>query len=223
MLKPNSDPQISSTQALVDLLANIAAQGTQPKEAALALRRLYELSSSKLFHFVSRIVHKPEWAEDILQDTFIKVWAQAASYDAAKAAPMTWLYTIARNTAFDVLRRNEHEKITQDINDPLFDESRIADLSQATTQANNPMHALSISQDTALLTQCFARLDGNTRQAIGMAFYHDMSHSDIAESLNKPLGTVKAWVRRGLMALNTCLGQLGYVPESNTKNVGASV
>ena len=193
-------------------LKTIAAQAQHPSDAAAALRQLYDACSPKLFAFVLRLVHKPDWAEDVLQDTFIKVWAQAASFDASKAAPMTWLSTIARNTAFDLLRRNEHDKTTVDINDPLFDESRIEPSSSQS--ANNPAKQVSLSQDAALLARCFSTLDGTTRQAIGLAFYHDLAHADIAAQLAQPLGTVKAWIRRGLTKLNTCLGQLGYVANN---------
>ena len=211
---------VKATPAMQSELHAIAQQHSQPKAAAAALRTLYEFASPKLYPYVLRIVLRPEWAEEVLQESFIKVWSQAASYNPEKAAPMTWVTTIARNTAFDLLRRSEQDRAQVDINDPLFDESRIEQAQALSASSNyaNPADQWALSQDATQLARCFAKLDAHTRQAIGLAFYQDLSHAEIAKALNEPLGTVKAWVRRGLAKLNTCLGAIGYQSSANTRS-----
>ena len=212
-------PQTSVQQHTI-WLNLIAAQAANPSAriaAANAMKLLYAAASPQLYAFIVRLVRQTDWADDVLQDTFIKVWSNAAKFDAAKAAPMTWMSTIARNTAFDLLRKAEPERANIDINDPLFDESLISPDNSSATNTSAPKSQttqLSLSQDAVLLERCFATLEGNARQAISLAFYHDLSHADIAEQLAQPLGTVKAWIRRGLGKLNTCLGGLGYIANT---------
>ena len=207
-------PQTSVQQHTI-WLNLIAAQAANPSAriaAANAMKLLYAAASPQLYAFIVRLVRQTDWADDVLQDTFIKVWSNAAKFDAAKAAPMTWMSTIARNTAFDLLRKAEPERSNIDINDPLFDENEIEQTAVSAPKSQTTQ--MSLSQDAVLLERCFATLEGNARQAISLAFYHDLSHADIAEQLAQPLGTVKAWIRRGLGKLNTCLGGLGYIANT---------
>ena len=75
--------------------------------------------------------------------------------------------------------------------------------------ARQPADALQFSQEALALAHCLQRLDGTQRQAIAMAFYHDLSHAEVASQLNLPLGTVKTWIRRGLSSLRGCMSKLG--------------
>jgi RNA polymerase sigma-70 factor (ECF subfamily) len=169
---------------------------------AAAFRSLYDAASPKLFGFALRILNKRELAEEALQESFINIWNNAASYQAGLAAPMTWMTTIVRNKAFDLLRRLDD---AVEIDADTFDKDVVAALES--TDAT-PIEALQMSGDAKALARCLSRLEGLHRQAIALAFYHDLSHSEVAEQMKQPLGTIKTWIRRGLERLRNCLSAL---------------
>ena len=183
-------------QQLRTLLAAVA------RKDAAAFRALYDATSSKLFGFALRILNKRELAEEVLQESFVSIWNNAGGYQAGLAAPMTWMTTIVRNRAFDTLRRID---AAVEIDADTFDKD-VMDALEST--APGPLDALQMGADAKALAQCFSRLEGLHRQAIALAFYHDLSHSEVAEQMKLPLGTVKTWVRRGLDRLRTCLTRL---------------
>lgn len=171
------------------------------RKDAVAFRALYDATSSKLFGFALRILIKRESAEEVLQESFVSIWNNAGSYQASLAAPMTWMTTIVRNKAFDLLRRVDH---TVEIDADTFDRD-VMDALESTDPT--PLQSLQLSADARALAICFARLEGLHRQAIAMAFYHDMSHSEVAQHMTLPIGTVKTWIRRGLERLRLCLSK----------------
>jgi len=183
-------------QQLRTLLAAVS------RKDSAAFRSLYEATSPKLFGFALRILNKKELAEEVLQESFVSIWNNAGGYQAGLAAPMTWMTTIVRNRAFDTLRRID---AAVEIDADTFDKDVMHALESTEP---GPLEALQLSADAKALAQCFSRLEGLHRQAIALAFYHDLSHSEVAEQMKLPLGTVKSWVRRGLERLRTCLTRL---------------
>lgn len=172
------------------------------RQDAEAFRSLYDSTSPKLFGFALRILIKRELAEEVLQESFVSVWNNAGSYQASLAAPMTWMTTIVRNKAFDLLRRVDH---AVEIDADHFDK----DVMDAMESADpTPIESLQLSADSKALARCFTRLESLQRQAIALAFYHDLSHSEVAEHLALPIGTVKTWIRRGLERLRLCLHKM---------------
>lgn len=175
------------------------------KQDAQAFRALYEASSPKLFGFVLRILQQRELAEEVLQESFVNIWNSAASYQSSLASPMTWMSTIVRNRAFDLLRKlnnGQHLDVSYD-SDPFETE-----LWQAMESGDaTPIEALELSQDAASLARCMSRLEGLHRQAMSLAYFHDLSHSEVAEHMQLPMGTVKTWIRRGLEKLRICLSK----------------
>lgn len=169
---------------------------------AAAFRSLYDAASPKLFGFALRILNKRELAEEALQESFVNIWNHAASYQASLAAPMTWMTTIVRNKAFDLLRRMDD---AVEIDADTFDKDVMAALESPDA---TPFEALRMSGDARALARCLSRLEGLHRQAIALAFYHDLSHSEVAEQMKLPLGTIKTWIRRGLERLRNCLSAL---------------
>jgi RNA polymerase sigma-70 factor (ECF subfamily) len=164
-----------------------------------AFAALYDATSAKLFGVALRILRREDWAEEVLQDSYVNIWNNAQSYSPALSAPMTWMTSIVRNRCLDWLRRPNPERVlapAEDGRDPLED---------IPGEDEGPLERLVRLDGTALLARCLERLEARQRQAIALAFYQGLSHSELAEHLRQPLGTVKTWVRRGLAQLKTCL------------------
>jgi RNA polymerase sigma factor (sigma-70 family) len=173
------------------------------RQDALAFRALYDAASPKLFGFVLRILNKPELAEEVLQESFVSIWNNASSYQSSLAAPMTWMTTIVRNRAFDLLRKlNSGAQHDLEIDADQFDLDVVHALESSEA---NPQERLELSQDAKALASCMSGLEGLHRQAMALAFFHDLSHSEVAEQMQLPMGTVKTWIRRGLDKLRSCL------------------
>jgi RNA polymerase sigma-70 factor (ECF subfamily) len=160
-----------------------------------AFARLYEATSSKLFGVALRILRREDWAEEVLQECYVSIWTHAPDYRPALAAPMTWMTSIVRNRCLDWLRRPRLE-----VPD---DEGAIVE----STESGNPgpLDELERAKDSQALARCLKGLEGKQRQAIALAFFDGLSHSELAQHLREPLGTVKTWVRRGLLRLKDCL------------------
>ena len=186
-------------QQLKQLLIAVA------RKDANAFRVLYEQTSPNLFGFALRILSKQELAEDAIQEAFINIWNSAASYQSSLAAPMTWMTTIVRNKAFDLLRRLDH---VVELDAATFDQSVMDTIESAEP---NPAQAYELDDDARALANCFAQLEGSQRQAIALAFYRDMSHAEVASQMVIPIGTAKTWIRRGLERLQRCLIKLERV------------
>jgi len=183
------------------VLAGLLAACARRDQAAFA--RLYQSTSSKLFGVALRILRREDWAEEVLQDCYLSIWNHAGSYEAGLAAPMTWMTSIVRNRCLDWLRRPRIEvslaPAEADGEDPL---EAIA------SEDPGPLDELARSADAQALGDCLRRLEAKQRQAIMLAFYEGLSHSELARHMREPLGTVKTWVRRGLERLKSCLGTL---------------
>ena len=182
-----------------DLLRGLVAAVALGDRAAF--RRLYDATAAKLFGFALRILRKDELAEEALQDAFVSIWHAAAGYQPHLAAPLTWMTTIVRNKALDVLRRQD-DAIELDAQQ--FDADMLLAMQDP---AAGPPDRMQMTDEARALAHCMEALEGRQRQAIGMAFFHDLSHSEVAAQLSLPIGTVKTWIRRGLDKLKTCLSK----------------
>lgn len=176
-----------------------------------AFRALYDETSPKLFGCALRILHKPELAEDVLQESFVRVWRSACDYRSGLSAPMTWMTTIVRNKALDALR-SKHSSAEIDSDD--FDKDILRNLIDHNV---TPLEALEASRNVHLLERCLIELDSAHRQVVYMAFFDDFSHSEIARELALPIGTVKTWIRRSLEKLGSCLCKLEASTHSSGK------
>lgn len=160
-----------------------------------AFRTVYEATSAKLLGVTLRILSDRQLAEDVLQDTYLTVWRKAGSFDASRASPITWLVTIARNRAIDRLRSSAASRRSTSIDDA-FD---VAD------DGPSPAQSLESGDDVRRLNDCLGQLDDKTGGAIRTAFLEGVTYDTLATRENVPLGTMKSWIRRGLMRLRTCL------------------
>lgn len=183
-----SDSRDSDRAALV---AALAAAGRGDRNA---LKTIYDLTHAKLFGICLRICNEQAAAEDVLQNVYLKVWQRAGRFDPDRASPISWLATIARNAAIDWRRSLKPD-------DPLPDDigERIADSSM---DAHDRVEA---KQEQARIFACMRGLEDERRHAIRAAFYQGLSYPEIASAMGRPLGTIKSWVRRGLLQLKECL------------------
>lgn len=189
---------VLSSNSLNPLQLNQWLRGAAQKDA-LAFRQLYEASSPRLYGLALRILRRRELAEEALQESFVSIWHHAGDYQAGLSAPMTWMTTIVRNKSFDLLRRLQAEI---EIDGEDFDERVLASLRDP---AANPADALELSSEAKALAACMSALEEKHRHVVGLAFFHDLSHSDVAQKLALPIGTVKTWIRRSLARLQACL------------------
>jgi len=167
-----------------------------------AFEQVYRATCAHLLGVAFRILNNRERAEEVLQEAFVNIWHGAGGFDAAVARPMTWLINIVRNKAIDALRSG---KTGRAATIALDDEA----LSVAADAAQQPQALFDESLTRLRIAGCMGELGGTQRQALALAYYRGMVHTEIAEALGAPLGTVKAWVRRGLDKLKTCLEAAG--------------
>ncbi len=160
-----------------------------------ALETIYAATSAKLFGICLRILRNRQDAEDVLQEVYLNVWRRAGSFDPARASPITWLATLARNRAIDRLRSAKRSAGTEPVDAAL----EVADPSP------DALAAIESGEEARRLAGCIGELEERTAGAIRAAFFGGLTYSDLAERDGVPLGTVKSWIRRGLMKLKECL------------------
>ncbi len=183
------------------LLQDLLAACARRDQAAFA--KLYQATAPKLFGVAVRILRREDWAEEVVQDCFVSVWNHAGSYSAGRSAPLTWMTSIVRNRCLDWLRRPNLEVVLVPDDDDAEDP-----IDGMASDDPGPLEELARSADAKALAECLRRLEAKQRQAIMLAFYDGLSHSELAGHMRQPLGTVKTWVRRGLERLKGCLGSV---------------
>ena len=166
-----------------------------------ALRTLYERTSPRLFGLAMRVLRQRDTAEDVLQESFFTVWRVAVDYRASLSPPLAWLGLIVRSRALDALRKRASARtnVTQEYDDALEHGTE--------GEGTSPMDAADASQQALALHQCLSRLEARQREVVSLAYLRDLSHSELAQQLAIPLGTVKTWVRRGLEQLRGCMAR----------------
>jgi len=176
--------------------------------SAEAFERLYKLCAPLLLGVAQRVVGRRELAEEVLHDGFAAIWRSVEKFDPLTAQPLAWMVAIVRNRAIDVRASHDVSRVdsyhTED-DDPEGALDRLFDWSPGEDEAEDRRRA------TRWLRDCLGELKAAERQALVLAFEHGLSHGDLAAHLQKPLGTVKTWVRRGMENLRhcveTCMGE----------------
>ena len=183
-------------------LSSLLARAGLGDRAAFA--QLYERTSGHLFAVVLRIQRDRAQAEDLLQEVYVSVWKAAASFDAARSQPLTWLTHIARNRAIDSLRRAGAQPRLESASRD--DDDDRPDMTEALADDKpGPLELLGRASDARDLNHCMDHLSPPQRQSVALAFFDGLSHAEVADHLKQPLGTVKSWVRRALQTLKGCL------------------
>jgi len=173
------------------LLRRIAARDRD------ALAEFYDQTAAGLFSVSLRILGDSQEAEEVIQDVFVQIWTKAQAFDPAIGQPFHWAMSIARNRCIDRLRsRQRRARVLVDVDDPQELESI------STTSTAEP--AL-VENEIGAIRSAVGTLPKDQRQAIEMAFFGGLTHQEIAEMLNEPLGTIKARIRRGMLKLRESL------------------
>ncbi len=188
----SSSEQDTANERLILLLRQCALQ----QEAAFQL--LYKETSSHLFAVLLRILKVETIAEDALQDTYLKIWTKAGTYDADQGKPLTWMTSVARYQALDVLRSARNRT----------DRELHMDLDLAFASIENLGSVERDVGDSQLLSICLGRLKEDTQQCVVKAYCEGYSHEELSDYIGAPLGTVKSWIRRALLSLRECIDEL---------------
>jgi RNA polymerase sigma factor (sigma-70 family) len=185
-----------------------------------AFASLYAQTSAHLFAVILRINRDQAQAEDLLQEVFVNVWRSAGGFDSAQSQPMTWLTSIARNRAIDSLRRLQTQpQFKQGPADPADDNASPVD--EVPDEGPGPLELLSQAADARALHHCMKDLSAPQRQSLAFAFYDGLSHAEVADKMDKPLGTIKSLVRRGLLSLKNCLQAAVSSPKARRQQEAA--
>ncbi|HUR40380.1 MAG TPA: sigma-70 family RNA polymerase sigma factor [Verrucomicrobiae bacterium] len=179
-------------------LAALLAATARGDQAAFA--ELYAATSSHLFAVLLRMLQRRDWAEEALQDAYMRIWQKSEGYDPARGVPMAWMSTIARYRALDLLRMRRPE-----INESQFDEEA-RPLLDAPDESSGPEDRAVAGAGLDHLERCMKGLSDEQRRSVLLAYYEGYTHTELARRMKAPMGTVKSWVRRGLLQLRDCLG-----------------
>ena len=181
----------STTVDEAQLLARIAQRDRQ------AFSQLYDRYSGILYSTIFRVLNNPEDSREVLQDVFLQIWDRAGSYDPALGKPFTWAMTLTRNKAIDRLRALKRRY-------SFIEELTLEMEAESRPRMGTALELFSNDQ-SALVRAAVATLPLEQRQAIEMAFLGGLSQQEIADSLQQPLGTIKARIRRGMLRLREAL------------------
>jgi RNA polymerase sigma factor (sigma-70 family) len=179
--------------ATFDPLAQLLADVAMGDERAFA--RLYELTGSRLLAIARGIVGRTDVAEDVLQDSFLRVWRWAHRFDAGKGVAYAWLVRVVRNRALSA-RARLHRREDGHID---------VDAETIAQSGPDPADQAMRSEEARRVNSCLANLPLNHRRSVTLVYFEGLTHSELAERLGVQLGTAKSWVRRGLAQMNRCL------------------
>lgn len=172
------------------------------RQDALALRELYQATAGRLLAIGARMLGDRARAEDVLQEVFISVWHQRDRIPTVTRQPLAWLTTLVRHRCIDLLRRSRPEV-------PLEwqDASGATRHHDVADENGRPEQAIEEIEGARRLDECMSQLGDDPQRALRLAYQEGLTHGELASRLDKPLGTVKAWIRRSLMQLKSCLGE----------------
>ncbi|NIZ09160.1 sigma-70 family RNA polymerase sigma factor [Pseudooceanicola sp. HF7] len=158
-----------------------------------AFQELYQLTSAKLFGVALRVLGTRTEAEEAIQETYIKIWRGAGRYNAGGYSPMTWLITIARNTAIDRLRARRAGG------------AELAEAEDIASSDPTPEAAAIAGSERALLLGCLEELPEDRAEAVQGAYLMGLTYQELADRFGVPINTMRSWLRRSLLKLRECL------------------
>ena len=186
--QPMTSP--TSTDVFAGMIQGIAARGDRDAFAAL-----FGHFAPRVKSYLLRLGAEPDLAEELAQETLLSVWRKAAVFDPAKAAPSTWIFTIARNLRIDAFRRQRRAAPAEDP-------------SEAPEAQPTPDEQLVCAQSEIRVRHALLTLPPEQAEVVRLSFFSEKPHSEIAEDLKLPLGTVKSRLRLAMGRLRDLLGDL---------------
>jgi len=174
---------------LVRLLAAVA------KGDRAAFERLYAATRAKLYGVVLRILRRPDLADEVMQETYLKIWNSAGQFDPALASPITWMVAIARNRAIDLVRKRTDISIEE-----------VPEVLELASDTADPLATRERTEDLGRLLECLGRLDPDQRRLLLLAYFNGWSREQLATRFGAPVNTIKTWLRRSILAVRECLG-----------------
>src|SRR5580658_155202 len=181
---------ITASDGFADMIDAIAAHADRDAFAAL-----FNHFAPRVKSYMLRLGAEPQLAEELAQETMLAVWRKAAAFDRAKAAPSTWIFTIARNLRIDAARRAGRTEPLDERNEEVDDDP-------------TPYDALAAAQSEGRIREALLALPPEQAEVVRLSFFSDKPHSEIAEELMLPLGTVKSRLRLAMGRLRDLLGDL---------------
>lgn len=163
-----------------------------------ALAELYDQSSRLVFGMVMRVVNDRSAAEEITLDTFHQVWRQARNFDSERGRPSSWVITIARNRAIDRLRATRWDRQEQ---------TPLEDVTPFLAAEGTPEQSTYLNEQQKLVRTALSHLKTDQRQLIEIAFFAGLTHQEISDKLDLPLGTIKTRIRAGMIKLRELLAE----------------
>lgn len=174
---------------LVWVLASVA-KGDQT-----AFQRLYDSTHAKLFGVVLRILRRQDLAEEVLQEAYVKIWNNAGLFNPGLASPITWMVSIARNRAIDVVRKRTEISIEEE-----------PEALEVASDTPEPLARREMTEELKRILECVGRLEPDRQKLVLLAYYNGWSREQLAAKFETPLSTVKTWLRRSLIEVRECLG-----------------
>ena len=174
---------------LVWLLASVA------KGDEAAFERLYAATRAKLFGVVLRILRRQDLAEEVIQEAYVKIWNNAGHFNPGLASPITWMVSIARNRAIDVVRKRGETSIEEE-----------PAAMEVASDTPDPLARREMTEELKRILECVGQLDPERQKLVLLAYYNGWSREQLAEKFDTPLNTVKTWLRRSMLEIRECLG-----------------
>lgn len=184
--------QVSMPASRQDLVE--ALEGTARGDLA-AFKAVYAATCVKLYGIIVRILERPDLADEVLQEVYVRVWQRAGDFDRTASSPITWLATIARNRALDEVRRGTMRSLDDH---PELLQVPSEDDPAATHERNEQLRRL---------YACLEALEPEKKEIVLLVYYHGLTREEISSRFKRPVATVKTWLRRSLAQLKDCLGQ----------------
>jgi RNA polymerase sigma-70 factor, ECF subfamily len=170
--------------------------GAVAKGNAAAFEQLYVATRAKLYGVLLRILGKPELAEEVMQETYLKVWKMAGTFDPTLASPITWMVAMARNRAIDIVRKRGEVSIEDE-----------PDAQNVAAEAPAPLARREMTEELKRLLACLGKLDPEKQRIVLLAYYSGWSREQLSTKLDIPVNTIKTWLRRSLLEIRECMGK----------------
>jgi RNA polymerase sigma-70 factor (ECF subfamily) len=175
---------------LVWLLGEVA------KGDVAAFERLYAATRAKLYGVLLRILGRPELAEEVMQETYLKVWKMADQFDPMLASPITWMVAMARNRAIDIMRKRGEVSIEEE-----------PEAQNVPAESPAPLARREMTEELKRLLSCLGKLDPEKQRIVLLAYYSGWSREQLSTKLDIPVNTIKTWLRRSLLEVRDCMGR----------------